>query len=425
VIPLRAARSPKLTAYLLLGSAAMLAALATGHGELMAVGVPFLLVLTWTLTIPRPALSGTAAAGPDLLTEGGTVTTEVELQSRGTPHRMELRATLVAATGEVVGYAVETLPLSRRRVATALEVGCPQLGRYGVPSVDLFAEDAFGVLAFTGHIDLATTVRVYPASELLPSPPAPRHTQLRTGNHRSRARGDGIEYAGTREFVPGDHIRRVNARLSSRSASLQVNEHVPERNTDIVLLLDTFTDLREAGRSSLAAAAHAVAGLADVYLAERDRVGFAEFGGIVRWLLPASGRMQLARILEALLDARLRLHYAWTGIDRLPPQLLPPNAFVIAVSPLIDGRTRQLVLDLWARRRDTAVVELSPLAFMPTPTGRKEALARRAWIVERRAERRELRSLGIAVGEWTYGEPLVSVMQDLEHFRRASAVHRR
>jgi uncharacterized protein (DUF58 family) len=213
--------------------------------------------------------------------------------------------------------------------------------------------------------------------------------------------------------------------LSSRSQSLLVDEHVPERNTDIVLVLDSFTDLRVGGRSSLSASAHAIASLSAAYLAERDRVGFAEFGGIVRWLLPGSGRIQLSRILESLLDARLRLHYAWTGIDRLPPRLLPPSAFVIAVSPLIDERTRQLVLDLWARHRDTAVLEVSPLAFMPPPTGRKDTLARRAWVVERRAQRRELRSLGVAVSEWTYGEPLVTALQDMQAFRRAAAVPRR
>lgn len=417
-VVLTAGRSPKLTAYLLLAGAAMVAALVSGHGELLALGVPFIAVLVWTLTMPRPQLHGVATPSPRRLVEGEVVTTDVELWAAPSPHHAELLVTLVSETKDAVAMARQRAPL-RPRVRAALEIVCPQLGQYTIAQVDVLLHDPLGVMVWSGRLPIAALVSVYPVAEPLARLASPRQTQLRTGNHRSRARGEGIEYAGSRPYLPGDQVRRVNARLSSRGRALAVNEYLPERNTDIVLLLDTFTDLRWAGRSSLSACAHVVASLADAYLGERDRVGFAEFGGFVRWLLPGSGHLQLQRILEALLHARTQLHYAWAGIDRLPPRLLPSHAFVILTSPLIDERVRQLVLDLAARRRDTAVLEVSPHAFMPAPTGRAARLARRAWSLERGAGRRELRSAGVAVSEWSYGDPLAGAVHGLEAFRRA------
>ena len=54
-----------------------------------------------------------------------------------------------------------------------------------------------------------------------------------------------------REWAPGDRVKSINWRASARRGVLWVNEQHPERNTDVVLFLDTFTDVseRDAGRS--------------------------------------------------------------------------------------------------------------------------------------------------------------------------------
>ena len=74
---------------------------------------------------------------------------------------------------------------------------------------------------------------------------APLETQVFVGNQVSRARGDGIEFADIREWAPGDRVRSINWRASARRGELWVNQQHPERNTDVVLFLDTFTDVRD------------------------------------------------------------------------------------------------------------------------------------------------------------------------------------
>ena len=50
----------------------------------------------------------------------------------------------------------------------------------------------------------------------------------------------------------------------------------------------------------------------------RDRVGLISFGGILRWLVPGTGIVQLYRIIDALLDTQIFLSYYWKEIDVIP-----------------------------------------------------------------------------------------------------------
>jgi uncharacterized protein (DUF58 family) len=273
-------------------------------------------------------------------------------------------------------------------------------------------------------VPLRRTVRVYPHPERLSAALRPLHTQMRSGNRRSRALGSGIEFAGIRPYVPGDRPRHVNWRMSTRRTTLHVNEFHPERNADVVLVLDSFADVGDELHSTLALGVHAVGAVAASLLAERDRVGVVGYGGMVRWLLPGMGRVQEQRILDALLDTEVSLHYAWKGIDLLPPRLLPPSALVLVVSPLVDDRMLTVIADLRGRRYDVAVLEVSPVPFAHAGTGPTDALAYRIWVLQRAALRQRLLRQGIAVAEWREEWPLVRPLEEMGRFRRFATTGR-
>jgi uncharacterized protein (DUF58 family) len=102
----------------------------------------------------------------------------------------------------------------------------------------------------------------------------------------------------------------------------------------------------------------AAASLANQYLAVRDRVGFVSFGGLVRWLTPSSGSVQHYRIIEALLETEIAFSFAWKDIDALPSRSLTPQALVIALTPLLDERGLNALLNLRRRGFDLVVVEI-------------------------------------------------------------------
>jgi uncharacterized protein (DUF58 family) len=246
----------------------------------------------------------------------------------------------------------------------------------------------------------------------------PRETQLFVGDELSRRKGEGIEFADVRSFAHGDRVRDVNWRASARRGALLVSERHPERSTTVLLFLDSFAEAALGGRGTLDLAVRATASLARGYLGRRDRVGLVSFGGAPRWLTPSAGLVQLYRIVDALLETEIVLSYAWKGIEVLPPRTLPPNALVLAVTPLLDDRTIRALLDLRGRGFDVAVIEVSPLPFVGPPKTDEDELVLRLWRLIRDALRFQFERLGIAVVEWQEEAPLIEALEEVRAFRR-------
>ena len=144
------------------------------------------------------------------------------------------------------------------------------------------------------------------------------------------------------------------------------------------------------------------------------------FGGVLRWLEPSMGSVQLYRIVDALLDTDIALSYAWKGADVIPPRTLPPQALVIGLTPLLDERSVGALLDLRARGFDLAIVDVSPLPFLPPERDRLERLSRRVWALRREVLRHEYQQLGVAVAEWQDGEALEQAIEEVRLFRRSA-----
>ena len=208
-----------------------------------------------------------------------------------------------------------------------------------------------------------------------------------------------MEFADLRLFAPGDRVRSINWRASARRDELVVNERHPERNADVILFLDTFADARAGGRSTLDLAVRATATLAARYLERRDRVGLVSFGGVLRWLTPGMGSTQRYRIVDALLESEIVFNYAWKDVSVIPARVLPPQALVVAVTPLLDDRAVEALADLRARRYDLAIVEVSPIGFTEPGESESDQLAHRLWVLRRERDPRALRAARRRRGE--------------------------
>ena len=163
----------------------------------------------------------------------------------------------------------------------------------------------------------------------------------------------------------------------------------------------------------------AASSLATAYLLRRDRIGLVSFGGYLRWLLPGSGLVQRYRIVDALLDTEVIENYALKDLDVIPVRTLPPQALVIALTPLLDARAVNALLDLRARGFDLAVVEISPVPFAEVgPNGELDELAHRLWQMTRETLRAHFHRAGVSVVEWKEGVPLAAALGEAESFRR-------
>jgi uncharacterized protein (DUF58 family) len=303
-----------------------------------------------------------------------------------------------------------------------LRLGCERWGGYTLGRVFLRARDQFDFVAWEWVADRRVPLKVYPREESIRDLLRPLETQVFSGNHVARQRGEGIEFADLRLFVPGDRVRHVNWRATARRGELWVNEQQAERNADVLLFLDTFTEATRDGQSTLDLALRAAASLTARYLQQKDRVGFVTFGGMLNWLLPTTGTAQLYRLVDAMIDTQIVFNYAWRDIDVLPRRTLPPKAMVIALTPLLDDRAVGALLDLRARGFDLVVVEISPQPFMEAPRGENAKVARRLWELRRDALRTRFQEAGVPLAIWNDERALAEGLEEVTTFRRRARV---
>jgi len=414
--------SNRLPAYLALGGAGLLAGLVLGRPEPVVLAAPLLLAAAAGLALAGPPdLEVRVRLDRERALEGEEVELEVTIRARRRVAWLDLEIALPPGLAEVrragdgaAALRAGTTRTVRRRLA------CRRWGGRLVGQLTLRARDQLGFFSYREQVRHPLPLRVYPRAEAVRRLLPPAETQAFAGNEVSRRKGDGIEFADIRPFVAGDRVRRINWRASARRGELQVNEMRPERNSDVVVFLDTFTDLADPTGTSLEMTVRAAAALVDGYLRRRDRVGLVGFGGTLRWLRPAMGERQLYRLIDALIDTQVVLSYAWKGLEVIPRRTLPPESLVVAFTPLLDERSLGALLDLRGRGYDLTVIELSPLAFVRPGRRETERLAYRLWAMERDALRGRFLSLGVPVVTWRRGEPLDGVLAVASRFRRGA-----
>jgi uncharacterized protein (DUF58 family) len=398
----------------------MVAGLVLGRAEIAALAVPLIAAAGLALTYQRiPDLECSTELERERLLEGDETVLRLHLLSKAGIPQLELFLPLSAPLELKTGRNSTVLRLMPHEPRTLeLRLSSRRWGSYRLGPMYWRAHDRFGCFRWEGRFHAEALLRIYPKRKRLQSLLPPLQTQVFVGNQVSRAKGAGIEFADTRDFRPGDRVRSINWRASARRGQLIVNEHHPERNTDVVLLIDTFAEVRREAAGTMDDAVRAAASVAAGYLARRDRVGLVTFGGQISWLRPGFGPMQLYRITEALIEAQVVFTHVVHDVDVLPPRTLPPQALVLAFSPLADPRAVNAILNVRGRGFDIVVVEVSPTRFLPQPTGTRDQLARRLWMLSRNALRETYRRAGISVIEWNEQDSLPQRFEEVARSRR-------
>jgi uncharacterized protein (DUF58 family) len=403
----------RLRGYPAICAALLLAAIALRRPELVAVAAPFGLISAVGLARSAPpAVRARIVPGELRAVEGDRVTAAVELTAPGPRWQVDV------ALDVPDGLTADGPP--RRAVRTdagsrevEFDLDCERWGGFVVPA-RIRVREPLGRREWTAAAAATLQVRVHPRFEPLRDPPRPVRTQASVGSDTSRLAGEGLEFADLRPYREGDRLRRVNWRVSARRGTLHTNLHHPERNADVVLFLDSFAE----SPVSLDLAVRAASALATAYLEGRDRVGVVGFGGVLRWVLPSTGRAQTYRVLDSLIDTEVVTSYAWRDVDVIPTRTLPPGALVLALTPLADDRALAALAALRARGFDLAVVDVSATGRTPASAGDLGDLAHRLWVLRHEGLRARYRRLGVPVVEWDGLAPLAGSLAQLREARR-------
>jgi uncharacterized protein (DUF58 family) len=385
-----------------LAAAGAFLGLATSRPEITAMGAAFLVAVVLGLALSRaPDLDVQLAIDDDRFIEGDEITVTATVRS-DLSCEVELGLAVPPRLRLIGGRGTATILVAPGNARThAWRIAAARWGAYemGPVATRVHSPGRLATYEFVG--DRQPSVKVYPRFDLLRRSLRPRETQLYSGDYTARTAGEGIEFAAVRPFIQGDSVRRVNWRVTTRRRELHVNLSHPERDTDLVLFLDTFSEVDVGDETSLDLIVRGASALADHHLRRNDRVGLLGFGGILRWLTASMGRTHRYRVADFLLDMSATFSYAWKDIRLLPYGTLPPTAAVIALSPLIDDRAVVALNDIAARGFPLVIVDTLPVDSIRPTEGAEGAVAHRVWRMKRQMIREQFLDTGVPVVTWT------------------------
>ncbi|WP_172804051.1 DUF58 domain-containing protein [Auraticoccus monumenti] len=324
---------------------------------------------------------------------------------------------------------------------TVVRVQPQRWGRHTVTPAPARLTDDWGLWRGSWR-PVAQAFTVAPARDAPGGSEAVPHPVGLVGIHPSRVRGEGSALAEVRAFRTGDRLRRINWRVTSRTGELHTNATTAERDTELLVVTDTLSDVAGdgAGASSLDLTVLAAAAVSGHYLGLGDRVGLHDLGRVIGSVPPGAGARQRTRITEQLASATVE------RIDRSVVRRVHrvrPGSLVVVCSPLLDADVLLEVLRLVHRGAAVLAVDTLPPELGrldDTPRGGAasalDALAERfrpgrfweeAWALrrlERDVELSRLAELGVPVVPWRGLEGLGLVVGALAANRTAPRLSR-
>jgi uncharacterized protein (DUF58 family) len=123
------------------------------------------------------------------------------------------------------------------------------------------------------------------------------------GQHRSVRRGLSVEFAGHREYQPGDDLRHLDWLVYARSDRYDIRQYEEETKLRATIILDTSGSMGYAsGRQSKLAYAQALtAALGFLMIRQSDAVGLVACDTAVRHFIPPGSTMaHFLNVLAAL-----------------------------------------------------------------------------------------------------------------------------
>ena len=307
----------------LTGRAALLAllavlpvALAPGGVVLAVLGVLLLAGIAVDVALAGAVSSLELSRSGDVSCRlGDTAAVQLSLVNRG-PRRVRglVRDAWVPSAGARTTVQPVDVPAGERRVLTT-DLAPTRRGDRTPDRVTVRSVGPLGIAARQGRHEVPWRVRVQPpftSRRFLPE----RLSRLRQldGLVAARARGQGTEFDALRDYVDGDDVRSIDWRASARRTEVVVRTWRPERDRQLLLVLDTGRT--SAGRVGdaprLDAALDAALLLAALASRAGDRVDLLAMDRVVRAAVEGASA---AELMGRISDVAAGLEPALVEVD--------------------------------------------------------------------------------------------------------------
>jgi uncharacterized protein (DUF58 family) len=314
-----------------------------------------------------------------------------------------------------LGSRLSLLSLPKGGVHTLTYSVAGPRGGYAFEALTAQVNDHLAVTSRQVRVEALNQLFVFPPlTRLRHIPIRPRRTRVYAGSIPARTGGVGAEFFGVRNYQPGDSPRAINWHASARHVDdLYSNEFQQERVSDVGIVLDgrLRTNALGRGHSLFEHSVMAAAALADAFLAQGNRVGLLLYANYLGWTLPAYGKVQRERILQALARAHTGDSQVFSALEHIPTRLFPPQSQIVVVSPLTEDDIAPLV-QLRALGYQVMTVSPDPVSFELSylPADPSVELAARVVRMERNLLLQRLQRSGVQTLDWNVTQPFDQVM---------------
>lgn len=178
-------------------------------------------------------------------------------------------------------------------------------GEYNFGSLNIYASSPLGFISKRFRFQKDANLASYPSFvhlrkyELM----ALQSEFLMGGIKKIRKLGHTMEFEQIKEYVPGDDIRTINWKATSKTNRLMVNQFQDEKSQRIFMLIDTGRTMKMPfkGLSLLDYSINATMALSHIILKKGDRAGMMTFSKKTENKIAAENKSgQLKKISEAL-----------------------------------------------------------------------------------------------------------------------------
>lgn len=193
-------------------------------------------------------------------------------------------------------------------------------------------------------------------------PPSPRRGRVGlSGQAPSVLRGRGMEYAESREYVPGDDARYIDWRVTARTGRTHTKLFQAERERVTLIVADTDSALYFGTRTRFKSVQAARVGAVAAWSAQRrgDRVAALRGSHSEAAVPPAGGTRGVLRVLDALSRWYTQPPADDAGLDHALHQaarVLRPGARLLVLAD--PQRAQAIALSRWAGLAQHHEVEL-------------------------------------------------------------------
>jgi uncharacterized protein (DUF58 family) len=313
------------------------------------------------------------------------------------------------------------LPLEAGESAALEQILHARRGEYQFPGLLVEVNETLGLFAARVEPPAPARLSVEPGGETLRSfilrPP---QTRGFAGPVPARQGGRGTDFFTVREYQPGDPLRQINWKASSRSErAMYTNVYEQQRIADVGIILDAREHVDQHNQqlgNLFEYSVRAAVTLTEPILKMGNRLGMLVYGPGMESVFPGYGKVQQRRILRALTRAGAGHNFALESLAHLPVRFFPAGSQIILISPLLAEDPPQIA-NLRTMGYGVLLLSPNPLIFENTTAGEAEdpaspqALAWRLACTERRLQLQRLKRSGVQVLDWDVREPLAPLLQ--------------